>query len=402
MMNKQYKNFSAILNTALNGNVSVLDEPDFKLLTELAFQQEVAPIFLEGAVLYPEFSRVGVACKAELISKSTSSVITQTQNTAEFYSLYQKLTAAGIKPIVLKGLVCRKAYGRLENHRASGDEDIYIPMSDFALCHRIFEENGYVTDYTGDFSKRYLSRVQTVSYKNRQNKLKIEVHLNLFGTQNAFREAMNLTLERALQSPYKTVFDGIEIYTLDPTDHYIFLLLHYLKHFMTTGAGIRHIMDLAVFGNKYDNSIDFPSAEKALLSFIDGSFYADTVELMKLFGGRESTSLAPHDSNSLYEDLLNGGTYGMDDEEINYASTFIFSKTGGSRFGLFRSVFPSYDLMAAMYPELYDKPWKLPTVYCKRIAKYIKSKRDPRLERKAIKKGKQRIKLISDYGLKKK
>lgn len=402
MMNKQYKNFSAILNTALNGNVSVLDEPDFKLLTELAFQQEVAPIFLEGAVLYPEFSRVGVACKAELISKSTSSVITQTQNTAEFYSLYQKLTAAGIKPIVLKGLVCRKAYGRLENHRASGDEDIYIPMSDFALCHRIFEENGYVTDYMGDFSKRYLSRVQTVSYKNRQNKLKIEVHLNLFGTQNAFREAMNLTLERALQSPYKTVFDGIEIYTLDPTDHYIFLLLHYLKHFMTTGAGIRHIMDLAVFGNKYDNSIDFSSAEKALLSFIDGSFYADTVEIMRLLGGTESSDAKQLDVDSLCEDLLNGGTFGLDDKELNYASTFIFSKTGGSRFGLFRSVFPSYDLMAAMHPELYDKPWKLPCIYYKRIAKYLKNKRNAELEKDAIKKCNKRINLINNYGLKKK
>lgn len=402
MMNKQYKNFSAILNTALDGNVSVLDEPDFKLLTELAFQQEVAPIFLEGAVLYPEFSRVGVACKAELISKSTSSVITQTQNTAEFYSLYQKLTAAGIKPIVLKGLVCRKAYGRLENHRASGDEDIYIPMSDFALCHRIFEENGYVTDYTGDFSKRYLRRVQTVSYKNRQNKLKIEVHINLFGTQNAFREAMNLTLERALQSPYKTVFDGIEIYTLDPTDHYIFLLLHYLKHFMTTGAGIRHIMDLAVFGNKYDNSIDFSSAEKALLSFIDGSFYADTVEIMRLLGGTESSDAKQLDVDSLCEDLLNGGTFGLDDKELNYASTFIFSKTGGSRFGLFRSVFPSYDLMAAMHPELYDKPWKLPCIYYKRIAKYLKNKRNAELEKDAIKKCNKRINLINNYGLKKK
>lgn len=401
-MNKQYDNLFKILNTALTGNVFKLDKPDFKLLTDLAFQQEVAPIFLEGAVKYAEFSPAPVAVKAELISKSTSSVVTQTQNTAEFYAIYNKLLSAGLKPIVLKGLICRKAYGRLENHRASGDEDIYVSKQDFLLCHRILNENGYTADDERDFSENYLKKIQTVSFQNRHNHLKIEVHLNLFGTQNSFRRAMNRVFDEALKNPYEINYDGNELYTLDPTNHYIFLLLHYLKHFMTTGAGIRHIMDLAVFGNKYKNEIDFTSAEKAFSEFIGGVFYADTVELMKLLGGEESTHSKPLDPGSLCEDLLNGGTFGLDDKEITYASTFIFSRTGGSKFGLLRSVFPSYDLMSAMHPELYDKPWKLPSAYCKRIAKYIGHKRDPELEKNAVKKAKERIKLIENYGIKKK
>lgn len=401
-MNKQHDNLFKILNTAVTGEVSELDEPDFKLLTDLSFQQEVAPIFLEGAVKYSEFSAAPVAAKAELISKSTSAVITQTQNTAEFYSIYQKLLSAGLKPIVLKGLICRKAYGRLENHRGSGDEDIYISKQNFLICHQILSENGYTTDIENDFSERYLQRAQTVGYQSRRNNLKLEVHLNLFGTQNPIRVAMNRAFDEALERPYKMIFDGNEIYTLDPTSHYLFLLLHYLKHFMTTGAGIRHIIDLAVFGNKYKNEIDFTSAEKRFSDFIDGSFYADTVELMKRLGGTEGSNSAPLDAEALCEDLLNGGTFGVDDKEINYASTFIFSKTGGSRFGLLRSVFPSYDLMAAMHPELYSKPWKLPSAYCRRIAKYLTKKRDPELEKDAIKKGNKRINLINNYGLKKK
>ena len=55
-MNKQYDNFLKILNTAITGNVSELNEPDFKMLSNLAFQQEVAPIFLEGAIKYSEFT----------------------------------------------------------------------------------------------------------------------------------------------------------------------------------------------------------------------------------------------------------------------------------------------------------------------------------------------------------
>lgn len=401
-MNKQYDNLFKILSTALTGKSFDLDEPDFALLTDLAFQQDVAPIFLEGAVKYNEFSFAPIAAKAQLIDRSTASVVTQTRNTAELYSIYQKLVSAGLKPIVLKGLICRKAYGKLENHRASGDEDIYIPKENFRLCRRILEDNGFSTESGQDFSDKYLQRIQTVSFQSNESRLKLEIHINLFGTQNSVRRAMNRCFEEALKEPHRVICDGNEIYTLNPTSHYLFLLLHYLKHFMTTGAGIRHIADLAVFGNAHKNEIDFISAENALSEFIDNSFYADTVELMHRLGGEETAQSETVNPDLLCDDLLNGGTFGLEDKEIKYASTFISSKTGGSRCALFRSVFPSFDLMASMYPELYDKPWRLPRIYCKRIAKYISRKRDPELEKESIKKGNKRIKLISDYGLKKK
>lgn len=401
-MNKQYDNFLKIINTSLTGNMSNLVEPDFGSLGELAFCQDIAPIFLEGAIKYPEFATAPISIKARLIDNSTKSVIRQTQNTAQFLSIYSKLTDAGLKPIVLKGLVCRKAYGNLENHRASGDEDIFISKSNFPLCHKILTDNGYLPEDEREYSDRYLSRIAAVAYSSETAHLKIELHLSLFGTQNPVRKAMNRCFDESLKNPYKMPCDKIEIYTLQPTDHYLFLLFHYLKHFMTTGAGLRHVTDLAVFGNKYKDIIDFSGAEKKFTEFIDGSFYADTVKLMNLLGGEETASAEGLDCDRLLTDLMNGGTFGYDDRDLTYAGTFISSKTGGSRFGLFRSVFPSYDLLSPMHPELYDKPWKLPSVYCKRITGYIKNKRNPEAEKKAIEKGNKRIKLLSDYGLKKK
>lgn len=401
-MNKQYDNFIKILNTALTEKTAELEEADFQELSELAFQQDIAPIFLEGAVKYPEFAAAPLSVKAHLIDASTKAVVNQTQNTAEFCSIYSKLLSAGLRPIVLKGLICRKAYGKLENHRVSGDEDFYVSQADFPICHRILEENGFKAETENGFSERFLQNVHTVAYKSDRSALRLEVHLSLFGNQNTIRKAMNRTFEKALKSPYSVKFDGFELFTLDPTDHYTFLLLHYLKHFMTTGAGIRHIADLAVFGNKYKESIDFPTVEKKLTEFIDGSFYADTVALMRLLGGEEETSFSALSREALCDDLMDGGTFGYDDRKITYASTFIFSKTGGSRFALMRSVFPSYSLMSSMYPELYDKPWKLPSLYCKRISRYVKTKREPELEKDAIKKGNARINLIKNYGLKRK
>ena len=261
-MNKQYDNFLKIINTSLTGNMSNLVEPDFGSLGELAFCQDIAPIFLEGAIKYPEFATAPISIKARLIDNSTKSVIRQTQNTAEFLSIYSKLTDEGLKPIVLKGLVCRKAYGNLENHRASGDEDIFISKSNFPLCHKILTDNGYLPEDEREYSDRYLSRIAAVAYSSETAHLKIELHLNLFGTQNPVRKAMNRCFDESLKNPYKMLCDKVEIYTLQPTDHYLFLLFHYLKHFMTTGAGLRHVTDLAVFGNKYKDIIDFPGAEK--------------------------------------------------------------------------------------------------------------------------------------------
>ena len=111
-MNKQYDNFIKILNTALTEKTAELEEADFQELSELAFQQDIAPIFLEGAVKYPEFAAAPLSVKAHLIDASTKAVVNQTQNTAEFCSIYSKLLSAGLRPIVLKGLICRKAYGK--------------------------------------------------------------------------------------------------------------------------------------------------------------------------------------------------------------------------------------------------------------------------------------------------
>ena len=88
-MNKQYDNFIKILNTALTEKTAELEDADFQELSELAFQQDIAPIFLEGAVKYPEFAAAPLSVKAHLIDASTKAVVNQTQNTAEFCSIFK-------------------------------------------------------------------------------------------------------------------------------------------------------------------------------------------------------------------------------------------------------------------------------------------------------------------------
>lgn len=52
-------------------------------------------------------------------------VMQQTVQTSEFMPLNQKLQAAGITPLVVKGIICRNLYPR-PDHRRSGDGDVLI------------------------------------------------------------------------------------------------------------------------------------------------------------------------------------------------------------------------------------------------------------------------------------
>ncbi len=169
---------------------------------------------------------------------------------------------------------------------------------------------------------------------------------------------------------------------------------------MSSGGGIRHIMDFAVFGEKNKEKIDFSFAEKEISKYIKGSFYADTLEIMKMLGYSFDTAFKKKNPKLLCGDLLNGGTFGFNNPENIYASTYTSIKGSGRRFAMIRFAFPSFSVMADVFPVLYIKPWLLPVYYFKRIINYFKKKRNPELEKKSIKKGKERAKLINGYIIK--
>src|SRR5699024_10745344 len=68
-------------------------------------------------------------------------VMIQRRKTEEFLQLYAKLTAEGLTPVVVKGIVCRNLY-REPDYRCSGDEDVLIPGEQFEKCHELFLNNG--------------------------------------------------------------------------------------------------------------------------------------------------------------------------------------------------------------------------------------------------------------------
>lgn len=395
MKNKQYNNFIKIINAAFSDKTPALIEPDFQSLVRLSYEQSLAPIFLEGLIKYDDFRDISVPLRIMFRSVSTESIFLQTQKTAEFCRIYKQLTDAGITPLILKGLICRICFGKYENHRYSGDEDIFVEKCDFPICRSILEKNGFYIKNNINITDNVLNNIHTVNFESEKSPLKIEVHLDFLGKSSSDKKDINNYFENIKRTPYKVRYGDTELYTLEPTYHFIFLFFHYYKHFISSGAGIRHILDLIMFLDHFKDETDSEYAKKIISDYIGEKFYTDTLAVASVFGlNAESYTKR---AESLCEDLMDGGTFGFNNPEKFYANTYANIKTDKKKFALFRLVFPSFETMSDIFPELFDKPWKLPVYYFIRIKKYFKNKRNPAFEKKIIKNGKSRAEFLKKY-----
>ena len=62
----------------------------------------------------------------------------QIRRTQAFAAVYQDLLIQGIRPVVVKGLVCRELYPSPEQ-RISGDEDLLLDPESFFRCVKLLE-----------------------------------------------------------------------------------------------------------------------------------------------------------------------------------------------------------------------------------------------------------------------
>ena len=75
-----------------------------------------------------EFRELGMQMK----KKTIYTVMSQVQRTEEFLRVYRHLCEEGVRPLIVKGLICRNLYGK-PDFRISGDEDMLIREEEFEI-----------------------------------------------------------------------------------------------------------------------------------------------------------------------------------------------------------------------------------------------------------------------------
>ena len=251
-----------------------------------------------------------------------SQIANNIRNQVAHQELHKLLSEAGIDYVILKGMASAKYYPD-PLLRTMGDVDFLVKKSDVDRTVELLNDNGYEQRKEDNHSFHTAFKRAMITY---------ELHWSCPGVPregkegDCVREYLADIIEKA------ECFDGYMV----PSDfhHGLVLLLHSASHMTTTGMGLRHLCDWAVFSNKFSDSefcdlFKEPLKEMGLWEYarvltavsikylgIDRKLWAEGVE-------EETVDL-------IMQDILDSGNFGVkDNQRINQAKLMRDDATRG-------------------------------------------------------------------------
>ena len=406
------KTFLAILKAAMANEQATPDreiEPEeWRKLFHMADIHNVLPLFYEAAYASISQRQENMPVLAAGKRHVRQQVMVQTLRTNEFWTLNEKLQAAGVKPLVVKGIVCRNLYPR-PDHRQSSDEDVLIPAEQFERCHRVMTDFGMQTTQT-DLTDAY-----EIPYRKAGSPLYIELHKNLFPPESEAYGSLNRFFEGVFDRAIPEEIQGRTVYTLGYTDHLFYLICHAFKHFLHSGFGIRQVCDIILYANAYGSRIDWMQvlencreihAEKftAAIFRIGARYLVFDPEQAAYPGQWQKIRV---NEQPMLEDLLSGGVYGGAEMSRRHSSSITLDAVAARREGrksknaMLTSAFPPASKLEGRYPYLKKYPILLPAAWCSRLWTYSKETRNSRNNNiaDALRIGRERMELMKEYGI---
>ena len=387
--------FLHIAKAAISGGDLPAEKVDWPAIFTLANQQKLLPIVFEAARKTPaaaENAALFAAVKQQVIAQ----VLHHTMRASEFADLYQKLRAAGLHPVVVKGQLCSRLYP-LRDHRISADDDILIPDGEFFACHEQLLANGLTTDTPAD----ELPMADEVSYTKEGSPLYIELHRHLFDSAEDAHDELN---------HFFTDINPVEMdgfLAMLPHEHLLYLLLHAYKHFVRSGIGLRQFCDIGLWARAYRGEIDWQRLHEQCGSVHAATFAAAAFRIARDYLCIEFDLPAPWsdavDAEPLLHDSLCGGAYGSNDLTRLHSSTVTLNAVKASRTGeksgVLRTVFPKREYLERNYPYLKKHPYLLPVAWVQRLAHYAGEKKTgtDNSASGSIELAKERIELMKRY-----
>lgn len=399
--------FLEILKNALNNTKTDFKEdisPDeWRALYRLSSIHEVVPLFAH-TVYRCDSLKQHPKLLSSIVSRAKAIVINQAQRSANFAGLYQEMLDDDLKPLVMKGIICRSLYPEPEQ-RPSVDEDLLILPEQIKIYHQFLLSHGF--SVIGDDID--LKEVDEISYQNKDTHLYLEIHKYLFPRNSSVFGDLNSFFGALEERKSETVY-GTEFNTMGYTDHLLYMICHAYKHFLYSGFGIRQICDICLFTKAYGIQINWKRIYESCRSVRMEKFTAAVFKVCEKYLGLNSDDYAykeiwDDDINEepLLIDVLSGGLYGVSSEDRLHSSNLTLESVSASREGrksrsLMRSVFPDLNYMSTNYPYLKEYRWLLPVAWIQRGYKYLSKKRKRKSSPTgSIEIGNSRIKILKEY-----
>lgn len=238
----------------------------------------------------------------------------------EHDELHRILMDKQIPYVILKGCASA-AYYPEPVLREMGDVDFLVKLKDIQKGIKTLEENGFQRD-------QYEFTTNQSAY-HRPPFSVWEIHKEPTGIpRNECGNAIRRELSRIIEEAVVYNREGVSFFMPNTYHHGIILLLHKISHMTTTGIGLRHLCDWAVFVNSISNDDFIILFETKLKSFGIWKFAQYMTLICQEYLGLPKCDWAmnvlitPIQLETLMMDILSGGNFGKKDanrqREIKY------------------------------------------------------------------------------------
>ena len=321
------------------------------------------------------------------------------------HRLLSKLDEHDINPCVLKGESIAILYDT-SIARISGDTDILIEPQKIDLCLKIMKDMGFDIGEKG-YDSHHIECEHPICGL-------VEIHTMMYGKRTediCFNHAIKYNEE------YLSIEteDGAIFKTLGTTDNFMFLFLHFIKHFLSSGVGIRQLEDVLIYTEKNYDKINW---ERVNTSFKDLGFekiFKCVIAIgKKYFSFPEKLFASYVISDSLiervFDDMMHGGVFGHNDvSRRGFYELYLterYRKVQNKDYALYKNkrkltrLFPDRKFMAVNFPYVQKSALLMPVAWMHRIILgVLKNKNQASTNTLENQEHKKRLELIHDLGM---
>ena len=353
---------------------------DWKKVIAVAKKQKV-----DCYVAYALKNNKDLPCPAEirdpLIKEARSLVFSNALHRSAIIQLLEEMEAVGIHAVLLKGYAICDCYA-LPESRTSSDADIWVDLKDEDCACEFMKSKGFTVKPRWKNGHHAVCHHPTLGC--------VELHVILYDeiVEDVWFGKMDGS--EYVREPHMLVEseDG-KYYTLAYTDHFIFLALHMIKHFILSGLTLQMMLDVALYFRKHIKQINANRVWETINSLRYGKLFNGVLwGMINYCGFRQSDfpgicAAAPEQVDDILSDLEDGGWMGYADRSARedgwheYNRQIILEEKSKIQYLLYmlhwrvsfylKAIFPAVDVLARKYPYIRKYPLLIPWAWLHRL-----------------------------------
>ena len=276
----------------------------------------------------------------------TSLFRTTTQIT-EFRELIKRFEENQVKNQPMKGSLMRFMYPSPELREMS-DIDVLIEKESWERGVKVMTDMGYHLHEAIKHHDIYMKKPYMV----------LEAHRAMYDKtvdSNQYEYFKNMS-KAVLREGYQYSYD------FTPEDFYIYMIAHMAKHFYKMGCGVRNLVDIYVYNQKFGETMDKAYVDKELKSLGLLDFTNHMVKLANIWLGEDEEE---EFYDQLFDYMLGSGIYGKDENGIwnKFCEEKMQDKEVTRKRLKTWYLFPPLHYMAEYYPWLEEHAFLLPVAW---------------------------------------